>query len=229
MAGKQFQQVRKSELKSINANFDFSNILRNASNNDYWHNKAGLWTVISAACNDAATEYYVQMSDYIKNLADVDLCNIHALKSIAKSVGCEYLTDFIKEDYPPQLLNLINLLSIPKHELFNSYQKLNLTSISPLIGAIDARNSTLTPSIKGELKYYKSILLDIAANIEKIRQTLIINKFDMDKPIKEIIDQLFSLYSETAFLAQLNLKETLFQNNFYVTLNLITDYRLQKN
>jgi hypothetical protein len=109
------------------------------------------------------------MSDYIKNLADVDLCNIHALKSIAKSVGCEYLTDFIKEDYPPQLLNLINLLSIPKHELFNSYQKLNLTSISPLIGAIDVRNTTLSPTIKGELKYYRSIILDIATNIEKIK------------------------------------------------------------
>ena len=86
MAGKIFQQIRNAELKSVNANFNFSDILRNASNNDYWYNKEGLWTVISAACNDAASEYYVQMSDYIKNLADIDLCNIHALKSMAKSV-----------------------------------------------------------------------------------------------------------------------------------------------
>jgi hypothetical protein len=154
----------KAELAGI-TKFDFSNILRNTSNNDYWYNKNGLWTVISAACNEAAEEYYIQMSDYIKNLADIDLCNIHALKSIAKSVGCEYLTDFIKEDYPPQLLNLINLLSIPKHLLFDSYQKLNFLSIMPIMGAIDARNSYLTPTIKGKTKYYRSIILDVANNI----------------------------------------------------------------
>jgi hypothetical protein len=123
------------------------------------------------------------MSDFIKNLADIDLCNIHALKSIAKSVGCEYLTDFIKEDYPVQLLNLINLLSIPKHQLLNSYQKLNFFALLPIAGNIDERNADLIPS-----KYYRSILLNTANRIENIKKVLEqANSFDCFQNLKSLI------------------------------------------
>lgn len=228
MSGKQFQSLRKTELKSSNANFDFSDILRNASNNDYWYQKEGLWTVISAACNEAATEYYVQMNDYIKNLADIDMCNIHALKSIAKSVGCQYLTDFIKEDYPVQLLNLINLLSIPKHILFDSYQKLNYFTIAPIMGSINLRNIILTPS-----KYYRSILYNTASNDQKLKTLLEqSNLFDCNKYIFDIINTLFNIDSEFdsfQFLNILNLSElyeTESNNTYFSELYLLvsTDY-----
>lgn len=81
-----FEQFRKSELLSKYSDFDISDILKQASGNDYWKSKQGLWTVISAACNQAGTEYYISMREYIQNLADIDSCNIHALKSISKQV-----------------------------------------------------------------------------------------------------------------------------------------------
>jgi hypothetical protein len=33
------------------------------------------------------------------------------------------------------------------------------------MGSLDARNTALTPTIKGESKYYRSIILDVAKNI----------------------------------------------------------------
>lgn len=47
MSDKLFEQFRKNELKSRFADFNFSEILRSTSNNQYWQDKEALWTVIS--------------------------------------------------------------------------------------------------------------------------------------------------------------------------------------
>jgi hypothetical protein len=109
VSNKIFENVRKSELKSVNSNFNFDEILYKTVNNSYWQDKKALWTVISGACNDAAREYFTEMQDFLYAIADIDTCNIHTLKSIAKSVNAEHITDFIEENYPKDLLKLINL------------------------------------------------------------------------------------------------------------------------
>lgn len=120
MSGKTFEDYRQNELNTINNDFKFSEILKSASNNMYWQSKTALWTVISGACNAAAKEFYIKMQNYVANIADIDTCNIHTLKSIAKSVDAEHLTNFISEDYPIELLELINLFSIKKDLLLKS-------------------------------------------------------------------------------------------------------------
>ena len=50
---KKFESFRTSELASQFSDFEFHDILKTASNNDYWQSKTGLWQVISGACNDA--------------------------------------------------------------------------------------------------------------------------------------------------------------------------------
>jgi len=111
------------------------------------------------------------MQEYIKNLADIDTCNIHALKSMAKSIDAEHLTNFIKENYPVQLINLINLFSIKKSILFDNFKILNMSAIAPIVGNIDNRSATLIPS-----KYYISILNDIINNIDKLAELFKVNK-----------------------------------------------------
>ena len=50
MTNKFFENVRKTELKSVNSNFNFDEILYKTVNNSYWQDKKALWTVISGAC-----------------------------------------------------------------------------------------------------------------------------------------------------------------------------------
>ena len=141
------------------------------------------------------------MQEYIKNLADIDTCNIHALKSIAKSVNAEHLVDFIKENYPAQLTTLINLFSIKKSVLFDNFKILNMSAVTPIIGSIDNRSVNLTPS-----KYYVSILIDIANNIDKLVELLKLNKIpyiEKDIPIQSIPEykeyMLYSLFDSEEF------------------------------
>lgn len=47
MINKIFQQYRDDELLSKYSDFDFSEILKAASNNQFWQDKEALWTVIS--------------------------------------------------------------------------------------------------------------------------------------------------------------------------------------
>lgn len=81
-------------MKSKEDTFDISQTLFQQVNNDYWREKSNIWNIISAACNDAASEFYIKLKEYVKNLADIDVCTIHNLKSIAQSVDAPHLLDF---------------------------------------------------------------------------------------------------------------------------------------
>lgn len=165
-----YKSLRDSELKSIYSDFDFADIMKNAAGSEYWKNKTALWTVISGACNDAAGQWYNKMREYVQNLVDVETCNIFALKSMAKSIDAEYLTSFINDTYPKEILDLINLFSINKNLLFEQFKFLHSDANAPLIGAIDLRNQVLTIT-----KYYSELLYEIFARTQDIKELLIKN------------------------------------------------------
>ena len=119
-------------------------------------------------------QFYIALREYIQNLVDIDTCNIHALKSIAKSVNAEHLVSFIQENYPPQLLKLINLFSISRSTLLNQFSILHADSIFPKLGAIDIRNEYIDPP-----KYYIDLIYDIKNNIQKLQLLLIENKIPL--------------------------------------------------
>ena len=175
---KLYEIDRKRELKSVFTDFNYTEVLKAASNNDYWKDKAGLWSIISAACNDAASEFFVNMNEYIQNLIDIDTCNIHALKSMAKSVKAEHLTDFISENYPDEILKLINLFSIPKHILLGFSGKLNFYSVAEQFGSIDFRNFFTNIDAN---KYTLQLLLDINKNIDDLYNLLAYNNISLKK------------------------------------------------
>lgn len=153
------------------------------------------------------------MQEYIKNLADIDTCNIHTLKSIAKSVDAEYLTDFIKETYPTQLINLINLLSIKKSILFDNFHVLNMSAIGPIVGNIDLRSTDLLPS-----KYYLSIINNIAKNIDKIIPLFEVNKLpyiEENLPIDNIEYSLCSMFDEDQLQSLFGFDKTNVKPYFY--------------
>ena len=117
-----FEKQRKAELQSrYSSDYNFAEAMQEASMNEAWKSKTPLWTLLSAACNDVANDYYVKLNSFVQELADVDTCTIHTLKSMAKSVDASYLTDSLNENYPDELLKLINLFSIPKNILVDRF------------------------------------------------------------------------------------------------------------
>jgi hypothetical protein len=207
MINAKYTEVRNAELKSKH-DFNFSEILKHASNNDYWKGKEALWTVISGACNEAGKEYFVKQSDYIQNLVDIDTCNIHALKSIAKSVAAEDYTNFLLENYPEKIVDLLNLFSVPKHILFSENGILNFESIGQIIGNIDYRNTFLDNAM-----YYNSLIIDINNNLSHIKEILAVNLNIFSKGKKELLkdnvnnSSIFDLLSLTnAYIDMLNVK-----------------------
>lgn len=207
MSNKIFENVRKSELKSANSNFNFDEILYKTVNNSYWQDKKALWTVISGACNDAAREYFTEMQDFLYAIADIDTCNIHTLKSIAKSVNAEHITDFIEENYPKDLLKLINLFSIPKHLLINpAVGVLHVESTLELFGSIDQRNLLLKPK-----KYQYSLFYQIKEELNNLYYMFLTNKIPITKNLLDYGEEFYlsTLFKSSAIL---NSVQTLIYN-----------------
>jgi hypothetical protein len=75
----------KDELKLKSSDYSFSEQMQKDAMNDVWRRKEGLWTLLSAACDDAAKQFYEHLDSYANDILDLETCNIHSLKSIAKS------------------------------------------------------------------------------------------------------------------------------------------------
>lgn len=135
-----YQTIKNSELRSHHDEFSFSKQMQIASRNSLWRNKEALWTVLSGACDDAAKECYIKINNMVSEIADIETCNIHALKSIAKSVDAEFLTKDIKENYDSDILNLINMFSVQKEILLNTNVYLHDTVIDKTFGYLTLKS-----------------------------------------------------------------------------------------
>jgi len=83
-------------------------------------NKAYLWNALSSIGNDYAQEIYQNVLNYIDNAANVDLCKVKALKSMADILGLKYQIFDNIEDIPLEILQTLDTLSINKRYLLNS-------------------------------------------------------------------------------------------------------------
>ena len=120
MAADKYQIIKQRELKSVHNSFSFAKEMQYAVKSDLWRNKTALWTILSGACDDVAKECYIKINNMVSEISDVDTCNIHSLKSMAKSVDAEFLVKNLREDYDLNILELLNLFSVPKEYILNS-------------------------------------------------------------------------------------------------------------
>jgi hypothetical protein len=184
----------KNELKTTFSDYNFSEQMRHDSLNSIWRQKEGLWKLLSASCNDAALECYEAIQQYTDKLVDVETCTIHALKSISKSVDLEFLTKNLKEDYPVDVLKLINLMSVPRHLLLNTNRILHTDTNMKIFGEIAKRGSKIVS---------KSVPVDLLYDIKthcyellKILENHGIYKFyNLTRCLKEDLPDLIIKYS----------------------------------
>lgn len=217
-----YESLRKNQLKqNYSQDFLISEILKAASNNEYWQNKQALWTIISGACNQAGKQFYINLKKYVQNIVDIDVCNIHALKSIALESGCENLVENISQNYPIELLNLINIFSINKSNLLQQFKCLYYTSTIPR-GFIDNRNQFIIPD-----NFFIDTIYKIKSNILKIIKLFQINGIHSQKSIDFYI---FNPNQNFIINAQSKEKIYYFNKNsqlVYTTKNRITNITLQ--
>ena len=199
-----YQISKQNELKSIHDDFSFSEQMRIASRNELWRNKEALWTIISGICDDTAKECYSKIQNMVSEIADVETCNIHALKSIAKSVDAEFLTKDLREDYDSDILNLINLFSVQREILLNTNVYLHNDVTDKSFGYLTLKSINLSPIDKVSI----DLLYDIKRNINHLkilfRTNIILLRYHLnnllyydlpDLPLKALIDNNYKFVS----------------------------------
>jgi hypothetical protein len=64
------------------------------------------------------TQVYEKISNFVKNISDVDTCNISSLVSLAKSVGYNNISEDDTKNWPSEFKRMLDLLSISQQKLF---------------------------------------------------------------------------------------------------------------
>ena len=106
-------------LGSFINNYEFSQSFRNfkqGKDNNY----TNIWSVLSTLGDDYGKIIYSNVVNYLDNVANVDLCKIKALKSMITILGVDYQIIVDYNTMPIEILNLMDILSINKHYLFNN-------------------------------------------------------------------------------------------------------------
>ena len=79
-----------------------------------------IWQALSAIGQEIGGEFKQNIDNYIDNIANIDLCKVSALKSIATMLGLHYTIFDNIQTFPVDILKLIDVLSIRKDYLTSS-------------------------------------------------------------------------------------------------------------
>lgn len=101
--------------------YDVSGNLDLNSFEDY----TSLWLFISAACEDVSNKIYEKTDKFVKNIRDIETCELHQLNSIAKELNVQNILNF-DYNYPTEIGKLIYIFSLP-------YSKLVLSGATSLL------------------------------------------------------------------------------------------------
>lgn len=174
--------IKNYELRSIHDEFSFSKQMQIASRNNLWRNKEALWTIISGAVDDAAKECFIKINNMVSEISDVETCNIHALKSIAKSVDADFLTKNLREDYNEDILKLINLFSVQKEILLNTNVYFHDSVINKIFGSL-----TLKSLDFGVDSVPIDLIINIKENIHHLKKIFQTNLLTSDSKLIDLL------------------------------------------
>jgi hypothetical protein len=79
---------------------------------------ASLWLTLSASFEPEAAQIYERISNIVQSTVDVETCSIHALKSVADSLGIENF-ESLDIGYPLEVKELIDIFSVSPVKLTN--------------------------------------------------------------------------------------------------------------
>ena len=193
MNSEEYINLKAKELNIINSDWNFAGAMQDAAKNPEWKSREGLWTILSAACNDAAAQYFQKISHFSRNLIDVDTCGIHALRSLAEEADLGYLMKNISTEYPKEILDLIELFSVNKNYLLGKTDYINIESNEFLYGVIAKRAAELASNEAsfhkdGEIeKIPNEIIHDILLHVDEFYVIFPKNLISINRSVKNLL------------------------------------------
>lgn len=116
------------------------------SNND----ASRIWENLDATMDFIGEQVYSKITNYVDNIADIDLCGLKSLQSMLDMVGLD-TSVAITYPYPTELRELLDLLTINKSLIFGSNNVLSENSkntvLASLLLARDSDNNYVYPSL----------------------------------------------------------------------------------
>ena len=107
-------------LVKINGDMQFTKKLQEYAINDKWVEEySSWWELVSASTEGIGQIFYEHTANYVQNIRDIDTCGLHELYSIAKELNVEQIFSYDLE-YPPELVDLMNTLSINRSFLLTT-------------------------------------------------------------------------------------------------------------
>ena len=82
--------------------------------------KSNIWHVLSAIGQDIGEITYANVKNYIDIVSNIDMCKTRALMSMMKNVGMDYSVIGDIDNFPLEVLNLIDIFSIDKKYLLDN-------------------------------------------------------------------------------------------------------------
>lgn len=109
-----------NNLQKINGDFQFTEQIKDYAMNPIWKGQySSLWNTVSGAAEEIGQVVYEHIANYVQNIDDIDTCGLDRLYSIAKELDVEHVFSYNLQ-YPPELGDIMDLLSIGKSYLLTS-------------------------------------------------------------------------------------------------------------
>ena len=215
-------------IKKNSNNFSFTEVVADLATNKEFtkgynelvnntiNENSYIWYALSAIGQDVSNTIYENILNYIDNIANIDKCNIKALRSISKVLGVEHHGILENLDnFPEEILDLVDIFSVNKKYLEN----INFSSID-----------LYTDLYISSLPYINKTSEKLSGKISNIISSDIKNNFELEIGFDNTV---YNTYVENAFYTLLSnnvcakyIKDLNFSNSNYI-INNLSSYIMQ--
>lgn len=128
-------------LEKISGQFEYTNTLKSYMLNDKWvQDYTSMWDLLSTANEAIGQTIYEHIGNFVQNVRDIDTCDLHRLYSIAKEMNVSQIFSY-DLNYPTELNDLMNILSVSKSNLLLTGSMLSNNSLSSIYADYGASTS----------------------------------------------------------------------------------------
>ena len=138
-----------------NSEFQMSKKLRDYAINDYWMARAGLWRLTQGVYDRAGSIVYERIADLVKNIADVDLCDVKQLQSLSYELNITSGFGFI-DGLPADVYDLLNVLSIKQNFFLEPGKTFTENGVNELISQLGQKTGLAPETLYAIAERYEA-------------------------------------------------------------------------
>lgn len=156
------------------SDFDIGRKYREYAINESWRENAALWRLISSMAGEPAARLYRKVVDLVKNLADVEQCEVRQLESMSYQFGIDSGFGFT-DSLPASLYDLMNDLSVRQSRFMEAGQLFTAGGLEEIVSAVpeaavevvgEAGATMVDAMREATLKVVRKLAMDGAMGLE---------------------------------------------------------------